>query len=521
MKRILFYLCIASSLYCPAIFAQTIHTWGDQGDGTFINPILPSDYSDPDAIRVGNTFYMVASDFHFMGMQILSSRDLVNWKVVTQLYNRFDYPGWNENAHYAGGSWAPSIRYHNGKFYVYFCTPDEGLFMTTAEKAEGPWAPLTLVKMITKWEDPCPFWDNDGKAYLGHSVHGAGPIILHRMSDDGRKITDKGDTIYKGPVAEGTKFYHLNGWYYLCIPEGGVGHGWQTCLRAHDIHGPYERKIVLEQGSTDVNGPHQGALINTPNGEWWFLHFQELSPLGRIVHLEPVTWKDGWPVIGKDLDGNDIGEPVSRFKKPAMAQATSRDSIQVSDDFSSDKLSPIWQWNHNPKDGAWSLKENPGSLTLHAVKAQSFKLARNTLTQKLIGFKTRIETTMDVSKMEDGQRSGLAVMGKVNHIIGIMQTNGERFIYEEVGDTLLWKHHFSGNKITFYLDANVKINEFSFSIHDKKNATPRLAFAMKNGFWKGARYALFCYNTLVDKGKAIFNDFRWQEFPVIQYLQNP
>ena len=248
--------------------------WGDQGDGTYRNPVLNADFSDPDVIRVGNKFYMVASDFHFMGMQVLESDDMVNWHYVSQIYRRIDEPGWDANQHYAGGSWAPSIRYHNGLFYVYFCTPDEGLYMSTASNPHGPWAPLHLVKRVAKWEDPCPFWDEDGQAYLGRSQHGAGPIIVHRMSADGRMLLDEGQTVYEGPIAEGTKFMKRHGYYYLIIPEGGVGTGWQTVLRSRSIYGPYERRVVLEQGSTRVNGPHQGALVDAPDGSWWFYHFQ-------------------------------------------------------------------------------------------------------------------------------------------------------------------------------------------------------------------------------------------------------
>ena len=211
--------------------------WGDQGDGTYRNPVLNADFSDPDVIRVGNKFYMVASDFHFMGMQVLESDDMVNWRYISQIYRRFNEPGWDANLHYAGGSWAPSIRYHSGLFYVYFCTPDEGLYMSTASNPAGPWAPLHLVKRVAKWEDPCPFWDEDGQAYLGRSQHGAGPIIVHRMSADGKTLLDEGKTVYEGPIAEGTKFMKRNGWYYLIIPEGGVGTGWQTVLRARNISG--------------------------------------------------------------------------------------------------------------------------------------------------------------------------------------------------------------------------------------------------------------------------------------------
>ena len=212
--------------------------WGDQHNGTYKNPVLNADYSDPDVIRVGDKYYMVASDFHYLGMQVLESSDLVNWQLVSQIYDRFDYPGWDANRHYGGGSWAPAIRHHDGRFYVYFCTPDEGLFMSTAEDAHGPWSPLHCLKEVSKWEDPCPFWDDNGQAYLGRSQHGAGPIIVHKMSADGRQLLDDGVIVYTGPVAEGTKFMKRDGYYYLIIPEGGVGGGWQTVLRSRNIYGP-------------------------------------------------------------------------------------------------------------------------------------------------------------------------------------------------------------------------------------------------------------------------------------------
>ena len=156
MNRIYLTLLLISCMTLSARAQQRITSWGDQGNGTYINPVLNADYSDPDAIRVGNRYYMVASDFHFMGMQVLESEDLVNWKLISQIYDRFDFPEWERNERYAGGSWAPAIRYHDGKFWVYFCTPDEGLFMSQATDPHGPWSPLHLVKKVEKWEDPWP-----------------------------------------------------------------------------------------------------------------------------------------------------------------------------------------------------------------------------------------------------------------------------------------------------------------------------------------------------------------------------
>ena len=503
-------------LSCIAAFAVSCknsvpngNTWGDTGDGRYLNPILAADYSDPDAIRFGKKYYMVASDFHFMGMQVLESDDLVNWKLISQIYDRFDRPGWNEMEHYGQGSWAPSIREHNGKFYVYFCTPDEGLFMSSADNPTGPWEPLHCVKAISGWEDPCPFWDEDGTAYLGHSKVGAGPIIIHKMSKDGKELLDEGVTVYEGPVAEGTKFLKLNGYYYLSIPEGGVGGGWQTILRSKDIYGPYENKKVLETGTTGINGPHQGAIVDTPYGEWWFLHFQQRDPLGRILHLQPMTWKDDWPVIGEDYDGNGVGEPVEGWTKPKTKKKTAPSLPASSDDFSGKKLGLQWQFNHNPVDDAWSLTRRPGFLAIDALKAESFEKARNTVSQKLMGYEGTYTTCLDCSSMAEGQFAGLACMGRNNDLVGVTVENGKRYIALEDMDGRKTVSPIDAEKVWLRLkfDSNSNIFVFSYSVDGEEFLPAGQIFTAWFGHWKGARPALFSFNTVDSAGTAFFDDF--------------
>ena len=499
------YLCVVALSFSLATSAQhkdepSLPIWGDQLDGTFKNPVLNADFSDPDVIRVGEKFYMVASDFHFIGMQVLESDDMINWHYISQIYNRFDEPGWDNNQHYAGGSWAPSIRYHNGRFYVYFCTPDEGLYMTTAVDAHGPWEPLHLVQRVKKWEDPCPLWDDDDQAYLGRSQHGAGPIIVHKMSADGRQLLDDGVTVYTGPVAEGTKWLKRNGYYFLIIPEGGVGQGWQTVLRSTNIYGPYERRIMLEQGSTTINGPHQGALVDAPDGSWWFYHFQETPILGRVVHLEPVHWLDEWPLMGKDLDGNGIGEPVSEWRKPISSH--SRSIPQTDDDFSG-PLGLQWQWNHNPQNDHWSLTERKGWLTIHALPADNLMASRNMLTQKVMGYVTESNTMLDV---QGDCFSGLACTGQQFHAVGVMpqgifvETNGQR---ELVKQGSFKRVHFRITNDTF-----TNNHQFYYSLDGIHFHPAGEAFRMRIGFWKGIRIGLFCYG---DKGKACFDKFTMEE----------
>lgn len=510
MRLIFFYMfCIAPM----TIFAQGPQTgsWGDQGNGNFINPILNADYSDPDVIRVKEKYYMVCSEFHFMGIPVLESDDMVNWRIIAQVYRKMDFPAYDNNNRYGGGSWAPSIRYHDGKFWVYFCTKDEGLFMSNAADPAGPWSPLTLVKAVKDWEDPCPFWDEDGNAYLGHSILGAGPIILHRMSADGTQLLDEGTTIYTGPVAEGTKFHKLNGYYYLSIPEGGVGSGWQTVLRSKNIYGPYERKVVLETGASTINGPHQGALVETPKGEWWFYHFQATGAMGRIVHLQPVTWIDGWPVIGVDVDGNGIGEPVKTWKKPAIDGAFPIVAPQTDDDFNGSTPGLQWQTNHNPVPGAWLLTRR-GWLCIQALKAGEFMQARNTFTQKLMGLSGQAATALDFSDMQNGQKAGLGIMSSNYNTVGIYKKDGRPYLfYSNNGKDMLEKE-LKGRKVFLkvQLELVTNKNRFYYSTDDKNYLPVGEFFEASWGHWKGSRVALFSYNEQKDAGRAYFDWFTYQ-----------
>ena len=490
--------------------------WGDQGDGTYINPVLNADYSDPDVIRVGKKYYMVASDFHYLGMQVLESDDMVNWKIISQIYDRFDLPLWDSNMRYAGGSWAPSIRYHDKKFWVYFCTPHEGLFMSTASDPHGPWSELHCVKAVEKWEDPCPLWDDDGQAYLAHSLHGAGPIIIHKMSPDGKQLLDDGVTVYRGPVAEGPKCHKMNGYYYISIPEGGVTSGWQTMLRSRNIYGPYESKRVLETGTTKINGPHQGSLVETPKGEWWFYHFQETHPLGRVVHLQPARWEDGWPVIGADYDGNGVGEPVAVWKKPDIKVRNSFPSApQTSDDFSGGRKGLQWQWNHNPHNDYWSLSEREGWMTIRAQKADGLVSAHNMLTQKCTGFVGTATTMLDLKGIEEGQRAGLLAIGNLFYGIGVLRQNGKLYIYVDDKNQATMLQEIDADEICLSVTYNAPLNTFRFSFGPdpdslKPYGTP---FSLRSGFWKGARIGLYTYNVLADGGKACFD---WFDYPVVK-----
>lgn len=481
--------------------------WGDLGNGYYRNPVLNADFSDPDVIRVGDDFYMVCSDFHFMGMPVLHSQDLINWSIIGKVYERLDIdPAYDDMRAYAKGSWAPALRYHNGLFYVYFCTPDEGLYMSTARDPAGPWSPLHEVKRVAGWEDPCPFWDDDGHAYLGHSTVGAGPIIIHRMSADGRTLLDDGVIVYVGKIAEGTKIYKRNGYYYLVIPEGGVETGWQTVLRARDIYGPYERRVVLQKGATDINGPHQGALVELDSGETWFMHFQSAGAIGRVCHLQPVEWVDDWPVIGA------AGEPVAVYAKPSVAGHHPVRLPQTSDTFEGPELGLQWQWNHNPVNDGWSLRERPGYLRLKAMPAPELLQARNTLTQKLIGSKGIVCTELSVLHMNPGQRAGLAFLcAREENWIGVVTEEGGNYLQAVTGGTVFHGPRLAGE--TVWLKSHIDLSgetSFFFSLDGIKFIPLGGECRMSAGFWKGARVGVFSYTTVEKGGRADFHGFRYE-----------
>jgi beta-xylosidase len=350
------------------------------------------------------------------------------------------------------------------------------------------------VKAVARWEDPSPFWDDDGKAYLVHSHKGAGPLILHRMSADGTRLLDDGVEIYRGPVAEGPKLFKRHGWYYISLPEGGVEKGGQTVLRSRALYGPYERRQVLPDGS-----PHQGALVDLPGGETWFIGFKSSGYLGRVCHLLPVRWgEDGWPVFGDD------GRPVERWRKPAVGSGGPILHPQRSDDFDAAKLQPQWQWNHNPVDGAWSLADRRGWLRLHAQPADELALARDTLTQKIWGRSGVVDVTLDASRLSAGQRAGFAFMsGKVFDPIGVVRDGTVLRLYWNGGGGPALDTPVVRLRGTYEGDTARLLYRLDGSTWVDSGARVRLAF----GQWKGARVALYAYGA--GGGSADFDDFRY------------
>jgi len=499
----------------------------DLGNGKYKNPVLFADYSDPDVIRVNDDFYMVASSFNCMpGIPVLHSKDLVNWRIIGHVYERLPFEKYDKPVH-GHGSWAPSIRFHNGMFYVYFCTPHEGLFMATAKNPAGPWQ-LHHVVDVELWEDPCPFWDDDGNAYLVRSKLRADILYLHRMSKDGRKLLDNGTVIFhdvnKQPIIEGPKFLKKDGYYYILAPAGGVPTGWQAVLRSKEIYGPYEDKIVLHQGDTEINGPHQGGLVELKSGQWWFMHFQDRGIYGRIVHLQPVRWKDGWPIIGQDKNNDGIGEPVMEWEKPDIGQSFPVSVPQTTDEFDSDEFALQWQWHANPRKNWFSLTENPGHIRLYAVKnlTQNGNLwfVPNLLLQKFPAPSFTVTTKINFNPDLIGERSGLVVMGKQWAFLALAKTKSGLQLGMFEGT------YFQGYDKTEQIESadikndkcflRVHINDravctFSYSLTGEDYKNIGKEFEATPGTWIGAKVGLFCVNPNIEDSKG-YADFEWFRF---------
>jgi beta-xylosidase len=512
---------------CPYTTPAGAQAWTpDLGNGRYKNPVLFADYSDPDVIRVGDDFYMVASSFNAMpGIPVLHSKDLVNWEIIGHVYQRLPFERYDKPAH-GEGSWAPTIRYHAGRFYVYFCMPHEGLFVATARDPKSSWT-LRRVVDTELWEDPSPLWDDDGNAYLVHSKLHANVLYLHRMSADGMQLLDNGTEIFRDtvsqPTIEGPKFLKKDGYYYIIAPAGGVAQGWQSALRSRNVYGPYESRVVMRQGKTSTNGPHQGGLVELASGEWWFMHFQDRGVYGRVVHLQPAGWHNGWPVIGRDDDGDGTGEPVAEWTKPNVGRTYPVRVPQTSDEFDGAALGMQWQWHANPRDGWYSLSAKPGSIRLTAVRniTQHGNLwfAPNLLLQKFPAPSFTATTKIEFHPKSPDERSGLIVMGRQFAFLALSNTaNGTRLAmytstYQREDDPtrLIASVNVKGESCVLKVDvAEGGVAKFSYSIDGHGYQPIGESFQATSGVWIGAKVGIFAVNPNVNIAQSGgYADFDW------------
>jgi beta-xylosidase len=524
-----------SSPSCPPV-NQIAPAWlPDGGDGRYRNPVLHADYSDPDAIRVGDDYYLVSSSFGSApGLPLLHSRDLVNWRLLNHALPRLVPVEHFNVPRHGQGVWAPAIRHHAGKFWIYYPDPDFGLYLITADDPAGQWSDPILVKGGKGLIDPCPLWDDDGRLYLVHgwakSRAGISNLLtLLQLDPDGVHVEADLGTVVDGAkvnaphfrTLEGPKLYKRDGWYYISAPAGGVATGWQSVFRARNIAGPYEHRIVLAQGSTNINGPHQGALVDTPGGEWWFLHFQDKDAYGRIVHLQPVAWRDGWPVMGNDPDGDGTGEPVLIQAKPALPAAPACVPA-TSDEFESARLGLQWQWQANPQDGWYSLSAQPGCLRLRSQpEAHPGNLYRSPalLLQKFPAPAFRATARLAFAPQVPGEYAGLIIFGYDYAWIGLRAgEKGAAVVFgirREAAKDAPQEEHLLVESINGPIDLCVVVHEggrcrFAFSIDGKTFTDSGREFTASRGHWVGAKVGLFAARPAglnASPGNADFGSF--------------
>ncbi len=504
----------------------------DLGNGKYKNPVLDADYSDPDVCRVGDDYYMTSSSFACIpALQILHSKDMVNWRIIGTAIERLLPEERFSQMQHGNGVWAPSVRYHQGEFYIYYGDPDTGIYMVKSKDPAGKWDNPVLVKAAKGIIDTCPLWDEDGNAYIVHGYAGSRAGLksilgLIRMTPDGTQAIGESRIIFDGHIGnatiEGPKFYKRDGWYYIFAPAGGVPTGWQTVLRSKNIWGPYEWKIVMAQGNTNINGPHQGAWVDTPDGkEDWFFHFQDKEAYGRVVHLQPMKWVDGWPVIGVDKDGDGCGSPVYSYKKPNVGKTYSIETPAESDEFDSLELGLQWQWQANPKpiwyfcDGGNSLLRLYSYYTENQVNLWDVP---NLLLQKFPteDFTVTTKVSFAPSSKYTGERTGLVVMGADYAVLAMENRADGLILVQNVcrkADKKGKEEENASVKLsdnTLFLRVKVKkdsekeaICSFSYSVDGKKFISLGENFTAKPGKWIGAKVGLF-----ITRPKAV-NDGGW------------
>ena len=497
----------------------------DNGDGTYTNPVINADYSDPDVCvgASGEDYYLTASSFQCIpGLPILHSKDLVNWEIINYALKELEPREVFDKPSHGNGVWAPSIRFHNGEYYIYWGDPDHGVFMVKTKDPAGEWEKPVCVIAGKGYIDTTPLWDDDGRCYL---VNGwansrskfASVLTVRELSADGTKAIGQPVIVFDGNgtenrTCEGPKFYKRDGWYWIMCPAGGVPTGFQLAMRSKSPYGPYEHKIVLQQGKTAVNGPHQGGWVHTKYGEDWFLHFQDKEAYGRVVHLQPVDWSTGWPIMGKK------GEPVVTYKKPQSSSTTIVNPVE-SDEFNSPVMGKQWQWHAN-YDEKFGVPTAFGTFRIYTYKLsegwKNFWEVPNLLLQKTPADEFTVTTKLRFTSKADGQFGGLLMMG-LDYSALVVRRVGQEFqlvqmtckaadkgkaqtenIIATLKPTATDKTEYKpGIHEDIYLRMKVKNSElqFSWSQNGKKYQDCGDVFRMKEGKWIGAKFGFVAADT--------------------------
>ena len=524
MKRLIYLAMAALPLTAAAQYRSQV--WSpDNGDGTYTNPVINADYSDPDACvgPSGEDYYMTASSFQCIpGLPILHSRDLVNWQIVGHAVKELEPKSVFDKPQHGGGIWAPSIRYHNGEYYIYWGDPDYGVMMVKTKDPTGEWSKPVCVIAGKGYIDTTPLWDDDGRCYL---VNGwansrakfASVLTVRELSADGTRAIGQPVIVFDGNgnenhTCEGPKFYKRDGWYWILCPAGGVPTGFQLAMRSKSPYGPYEHRVVLAQGKTAVNGPHQGGWVHTKYGEDWFLHFQDKEAYGRVVHLQPVDWSNGWPVMGKK------GQPVTTYKKPKSATTTIVNPVE-SDEFDAPTMGRQWQWHAN-YDEKFGVPTAFGTFRIYTYKLsegwKNFWEVPNLLLQKTPADQFTVTTKLRMTSKADGQFGGLIMMG-LDYSALVVRRQGQEFqlvqmtckaadkgrqqteqVIATLKPTVVDKTQYRpGIHEDIYMRLSVSDSKvrFAYSHDGKKFTACGSEFQMKEGKWIGAKFGYIAAET--------------------------
>ncbi len=500
-----------SQVWCP-----------DNGDGTYTNPVINADYSDPDVCAVGEDYYLTASSFNCIpGLPILHSKDLVNWEIIGHALKSLSPKEEFDTPSHGNGVWAPSIRYHDGEFYIYWGDPDHGVFMVKTSDPAGDWEEPVCVIEGKGMIDTTPLWDDDGRCYLvsawaNSRINFASTIVVRELSKDGTKAISDPVIVFDGNgtenrTCEGPKFYKRDGWYWIMCPAGGVSTGFQLAMRSKSPYGPYEWKVVMDQGSTNVNGPHQGAWVHTIFDEDWFLHFQDKGAYGRVVHLQPLSWKDNWPVIGLNSGSGYQGEPVLTYTKPKTSGKVAIENPQESDEFNQTILSKQWQWQANYNQ-AFGMPTSYGTYRLYTHKlSEDYKNlfeVPNLMLQKTPADNFTATAKIRFTAKDEEQFGGIIMMG-LDYSALVVKRVGEEFHLERITclkadkgspqtiDLISKLKPTEVDKVDYqpgihediYLRMRVDDGKcsFSYSLDGKKFLDAGSTFTMREGKWIGAK----------------------------------
>ena len=526
-------------------------TWSaDNGNGTYTNPLFYDEFSDPDIIRVGEDFYLAGTTMHSVpGLVVLHSKDLVNWEFSSYCFDRFDdsddFNLRNGKEAYGQGIWAPAIRYHNGKFYIFSNINGHGLQVFISDSAKGPWKHHQVKGDIY---DLSVLFDDDGKIY---AIHKYGNVTVTELKPDlsgpvegsSKVVIPEGNA-----MGEGHHIYKFNGMYYILSADYSPM-GRMQCARSKNIWGPYETCVISERESFGYsaawtvnnvglgrpvpedgfkfknNKPsdetlicstiHQGGIVQAPDGKWWGVSMQDFNAVGRTVCLSPVTWVDGWPYFGLE---KNLGRSPRTWFKPNDAVKTPGATYDRCDDFSGKTFKPIWQWNHNPNDKMWSLnKERKGWLRLHTMPAKQLLWAKNSLTQRAIGPVSYTSVKLDASKLKAGDEAGLGAINMPYASLGVVKTdkglalrcydqNTNKEVVQPLDKKVVW--------LRLWGDYDKSQLQYFYSLDGKnwENIGEQMLSPYQLKTFQGVRVALYAFNKSgVNGGVADFDDFKVEE----------